>query len=90
MWCNEFFPEALKRIRKQYGLTQMQLSMLLEMPRRTLEDYERGASAPPIYLQQLILNGIRAELPNLIAEHPEIGGKAGEAILEEMKKKIPI
>lgn len=90
MWIKEFFPETLKRIRKQYGLTQMQLAMLLEMPKRTLEDYERGATAPPIYLQQLILRGIWEMLPDLIAEHPEIGCKYGTQILDDMQKKIPL
>lgn len=52
----ENFAEALKATRKAAGLTQQGLHELLEVPRRTIEDWERSKSTPPSYVQKLILN----------------------------------
>ena len=84
------FAYELKEIRRNYGLTQQELAALLSMPRRTLEDYERSASAPPAYLQHFILIGIREELPHLIEANPEVAGSAGDILLDEMQKGIPL
>ena len=36
------------------GLTQIQLSEELEIPKRTIEDWECGKRIPPIYVAKLI------------------------------------
>ena len=37
------------------GLTQRKMSELLEIPLRTIEDWETGRSKPPIYVEKLIV-----------------------------------
>lgn len=45
----------LKQARQQAGLTQAQMSELLEIPKRTIEDWDRGACKPPKYVEKLII-----------------------------------
>lgn len=44
----------IKEIRAQCGMTQAQLSERLGIPKRTIEDWERGARKPPEYIINLI------------------------------------
>ena len=50
------FAIKLKDARKSIGLTQAGLSEILEVPKRTLEDWERGYRNPPAYVEKLILD----------------------------------
>ena len=50
------FAEKLKEARKAAGLTQKTMVERMLMPRRTLEDWERGINIPPEYIQRLVLN----------------------------------
>jgi transcriptional regulator with XRE-family HTH domain len=50
------FAEKLKEARKAAGLTQKTMVELMLMPRRTLEDWERGINEPPEYIKRLVLN----------------------------------
>lgn len=52
----ETFAEKLKAARKAAGLTQRTMVERMLMPRRTLEDWERGINIPPEYVQRLVLN----------------------------------
>lgn len=45
----------LKQARQQAGLTQAQMSEQLGIPKRTIEDWERGISTPPKYVEQLVI-----------------------------------
>ena len=45
----------LKEARKLAGLTQKGMSEQLGIPKRTLEDWERGISTPPKYVEQLVI-----------------------------------
>lgn len=54
------FAEELKEARKEAGLTQKTMVERMLMPRRTLEDWERGINIPPKYVQRLVLNELRA------------------------------
>lgn len=45
---------AIKEMRLHTGLTQQAFSQRLNIPRRTLEDWERGARACPQYVRNLI------------------------------------
>ena len=44
----------IKKIRKSTGKSQREFAEWLHIPRRTLEDWERGKATPPAYLVELI------------------------------------
>lgn len=56
----ENFAERLKEARNTAGLTQKTMVERMLMPRRTLEDWERGVNIPPEYIQRLVLNELEA------------------------------
>lgn len=45
----------IKEARIASGLTQQQFSNLLEIPKRTIQDWEGGKRTPPPYVEKLIL-----------------------------------
>jgi DNA-binding transcriptional regulator YiaG len=47
--------ESIKEARKRAGLSQAKMSELLEIPRRTIEDWDRGVSSPPHWAERLII-----------------------------------
>ena len=49
---------TIKEARTAAGWTQARLSEELEIPRRTIEDWERGISNPPKWVETLILREI--------------------------------
>ena len=46
---------TIREARIAAGLTQRKMSELLEIPLRTIEDWERGRSKPPIYVEKLVV-----------------------------------
>ena len=48
----------IKEARKSIGITQRKLSERLEIPLRTIENWERGFSSPPKYVEKLIVEKI--------------------------------
>ena len=46
--------DLIKSTRKECGMTQEELSYMLEIPKRTIEEWERGARTPATYLAKLI------------------------------------
>lgn len=56
-------PETLKKWRKEHGLSQSELAMLLPVNLRTLQEWEldRGKGKPPIFLPRA-LNDLAREL----------------------------
>lgn len=52
----ETFAEKLKAARAATGLSQQSMADLMEIPKRTIEDWERSKSTPPPYVQRLVLN----------------------------------
>ena len=58
------FAENLKTARKNAGMTQQSMADLMLIPKRTIEDWERGNRTPPPYVQRFVLN----ELNNLKTE----------------------
>ena len=60
------FAEDFKKARTEAGLTQMQVFELISVPRRTVQDWERGLKEPPAYVQRLLLK----ELKNTKKENP--------------------
>lgn len=53
---------GIKESRVAAGLTQQDLSDLLGIPKRTIEDWERGVRQPPDYVERLIVDKIE-QLP---------------------------
>lgn len=46
---------TIKEARLKAGLTQARMSELLEIPKRTIGDWETGTRKPPIYVEKLII-----------------------------------
>jgi len=42
--------------RRQAGLTQSKMSELMDIPKRTIENWESGKSVPPPYVKRLVIN----------------------------------
>lgn len=55
--------QQIKEARKQAGLTQKALSTLYGIPRRTIEDWERGLHEPPDYVANLLIARIKKDFP---------------------------
>lgn len=47
---------TIKEARENAKLTQVKMSELLEIPKRTIEDWENGRRKPPIYVEKLVVN----------------------------------
>ena len=45
---------TIKEIRANYGLTQKRMGELLNIPKRTIEDWENNRRTPPPYIIELI------------------------------------
>lgn len=50
------FASTLKDLRTHLGYTQKSLSDELLIPKRTIEDWERGLATPPVWAQKLIID----------------------------------
>lgn len=46
---------TIKEAREKAGLTQATMSEKMEIPKRTIEDWERGVRVPPKYVERLII-----------------------------------
>lgn len=46
--------DTIRLARKARKMTQEQLADFLEIPKRTIEDWERGTRTPPTYVATLI------------------------------------
>lgn len=46
---------TIKEARKKAGLTQAKMSDLLEIPKRTIGDWETGTRKPPVYVEKLVI-----------------------------------
>ena len=46
--------DTIRTARKASSLTQEELADLLKIPKRTIEDWERGTRTPPSYVAKLI------------------------------------
>lgn len=45
---------TIKELRKATGMTQQEFAYYLEIPKRTIEDWERERRVPPPYIPKLI------------------------------------
>lgn len=53
-----------KELRQKHNLTQQQLSDLLSIPKRTIEDWERGIRKPSDWVLNLIEIALESKLNN--------------------------
>lgn len=54
------FVEQLKEARGAAGLTQQGMADLMLIPKRTIEEWERGNRTPPPYVQRFVLNELES------------------------------
>ncbi len=59
------FAERLKAARKAAKLTQQGMADVMEIPRRTIQDWEAEKMTPPPYVQRLVLNELE-KAPEII------------------------
>ena len=57
-------PETLKTIREKYGITQKEASELLEMPKRTYENWESGSRTPSEWVFKLVVDCLERRASN--------------------------
>ena len=53
---NQNFADELKQARAATGMSQQGMADRMLIPKRTIEDWERGKSTPPSYVQRFVLN----------------------------------
>lgn len=46
---------TIKEARLSAGLTQARMSEILEIPKRTIGDWETGKRTPPTYVEKLVI-----------------------------------
>ena len=56
----------IKEARNKAGLSQQKMSDLLEIPKRTIENWESGVTNPPAYVEKLVIRELER-----IAENSE-------------------
>ena len=49
----------IKQARKNAGITQKRMSELLNIPQRTIEDWETGKRTPPEYVKALVIEKLK-------------------------------
>lgn len=54
---------TIKEARMDAGLSQAKMSELLDIPKRTIEDWERGKSKPAPYVEKLIIEKLQSITP---------------------------
>ena len=54
------FTEQFKVARKAAGLTQQGVEDQMQIPRRTVQDWESGRMTPPPYVQKLVLEKLES------------------------------
>ena len=54
---------SIKAARKAAGLTQKAMSEKLNIPRRTIEDWDSGKSYPPAWVEALLLEKLQSMTP---------------------------
>jgi DNA-binding transcriptional regulator YiaG len=55
------YGEIIKQLRKEAGMTQKEFSEYFQIPKRTVEDWERNVRKMPEYLLRLITYKMKVE-----------------------------
>lgn len=56
----ENFSNQLKQARARTGLSQQGMADRMLIPKRTIEEWERGGRVPPPYVQRFVLNELES------------------------------
>lgn len=56
--------DAIKEARLKAGLSQAEMSELLEIPKRTIEDWDRGVRSCPHWVELLIIEKLESIAEN--------------------------
>ena len=75
----------IKEIREEYGLTQNDLSELLQIPKRTIENWDNGSRKPSVWITNLIvdnLNHYPMSKSGLISKY------TGVYTIDEIREKV--
>lgn len=56
----ESFNERLRQARNAAGVTQKEMSAIMVIPTRTIENWETGDRTPPPYVQRFVLNELES------------------------------
>ena len=59
--------DAIREARKAAGLSQQRMADIMEIPRRTIEEWEAGRRTPPGYVVKLVV----AKLENMEYKNKE-------------------
>ncbi|WP_293969632.1 DNA-binding transcriptional regulator [uncultured Ruminococcus sp.] len=65
----------IKKARINTGMTRAEVARLLEMPYRTLENWENGANYPAPYIERLIIKELE--------EYTPLGAKSGNIVTND-------
>ena len=65
----------IKEARIKTGMTRAEVARLLEMPYRTLENWENGVNYPAPYIERLIIKELE--------EYTPVGAKAGNIVTND-------
>lgn len=79
----ETFAEKLKAAKKAAGLTQQKMADQMLIPKRTIEEWERGNNAPPSYVQRFVLN----ELESLTSDNQNARTKSEPIIDRDLYER---
>ena len=77
--------DKLKSAREKFNMTRVEVSNKLEIPYRTLEDWEAGKSTPPKYVQNMYLKAL-FEIQPTYTIYLDVEVVASEKTLEEVKE----
>lgn len=55
----ENFAEVVRNARKEAGLTQQSMSDHMDIPKRTIEEWESGRNIPAVYIQRFVLKELK-------------------------------
>lgn len=72
----------IKEARQAAGLTQKEMSVRFEIPKRTIENWETGERKPPAYVQKLIIE----KLESMIEDEDEDEDEYSEEYLKEYEE----
>ena len=65
------FAQELKAARSAAGITQDGMDERMQIPKRTIQDWEGGKRTPPSYVQRFVLNELKAIADARTAENSD-------------------
>jgi transcriptional regulator with XRE-family HTH domain len=82
------FGERLAALRKDQGLTQVQLAELLEVSQQAITAYENGQRRVPISALPLLARTLGVTVETLIGEHAKTGKRGPAPKLQQQLEQV--